>query len=746
MIDMRIVPLALEKVGTGDFERFGQAFYGALQDREFVPLGGMHDGGAEGYDALIDPEVFADEAATRFLQVSKQKTFRAKIRQTVKRLREYGRKPEVMTYLTSEVIPDLDSEEKSLTRELGCRVSIRDGNFITVNINAGPTIQAAFASYLEPSVDYLYKPGTASIGSRTGGYSDPALAVFLRQEVEHRRGRGDLLETVADSLILWSLSDTDPDKRVLFDKAEILSRIERALPTARQFIRGVIDRRLAILSAKDAPGGRQIRAYRKEQAYCLPFETRRIVAAENAEDDLLKLQVSCVFEDRLAALADSGPEWLRPIVVAACHETLERTFERQGLQVALYATDGAQDDELYTDVAALLTDVVDALDLQPEQRSLVRRLCTTVLRGTFYLGAEVERRYLQKLSRTYVLLLLLRNEPRVVEYFKSVASSFRLYIGTDLIVRALSEHHLAPENQVTVNMFNVLTSAGAELILTEKTVEEVATHLRRQILEFENHYEVLETRIPLELVEYFDRLLIRAYFYSRLAPAEGAAIPRSWRAYISQFANFGDIRADRGDKELGAYLTRKFVMAYETTDQMLQGIDTDELEELTQRLHGLKSKFRDRPEGDVLAYNDALHVLRVYRRRQTTGEESPGNPFGFQTWWLTQDGKVRRAAAPSVAKRHGARFMMRPEFLLNYISLAPEHAEVVQSYRSIFPSALGVRLSARLSTEAFEGVLADAAEIVEVEPARAEAMIATLTDRLKGDQLKIYETSWDEAV
>lgn len=47
MIDQRLVPIALEQVDTTNFERFGQTFYGSLQDREFVPLGGMHDGGAE---------------------------------------------------------------------------------------------------------------------------------------------------------------------------------------------------------------------------------------------------------------------------------------------------------------------------------------------------------------------------------------------------------------------------------------------------------------------------------------------------------------------------------------------------------------------------------------------------------------------------------------------------------------------------------------------------------------------------
>jgi hypothetical protein len=60
-----------------------------------------------------------------------------------------------------------------------------------------------------------------------------------------------------------------------------------------------------------------------------------------------------------------------------------------------------------------------------------------LIQGVYDATVE-ERSYLQKLSHTYVLLLLLKNEPRIVEYFKSLSSKFVLYVGTDFLVRALS--------------------------------------------------------------------------------------------------------------------------------------------------------------------------------------------------------------------------------------------------------------------------------------------------------------------
>lgn len=740
IIDQRLIPLALDHVDAWNFERFGQTFYGTLQDREFVPLGGVHDGGAEGFDdPANEPGLFTDEGASNFLQVSKQEATRKKIRETVKRLREFGRTPKVLTYLTSRIVTNTDGEQIALSQELGCTIRIRDAKFIEANLNSSPVIQGAYVSYLQPSVSHLFQPGAADVGERTSFYSDRTLAVFLRQEVDHRRGRTGLLETVSDSLILWALGETDPDKGIFLDRAAIQERIETTLPSARQFIRGVLDQRLTALASKDAPGGRQVRWYRKANKFCLPFETRSLVAAENAEDDLLKLQVSCVFEDRISDLGDERLDPLREVIVHVCHGVLERVFEHQGLKMAQYVSDAAEDDEAYTDIAPLIVDTIKEKRLNPETANLVRRAATEVLRKTFYESDESERKYLLKLSRTYILLLLLRNEPKIVEYFRSLASNFNLYLGTDIFVRALSEHYLDPSNQTTVNLLNILQSAGAKLILTEKTVEELASHLHRQVLEYENHYEAISNKMSMELVDYIDRLLIRSYFRAHLDPVSGIKPPKNWRDYIGNFATYGEVRRNRGDRELGEYLVRRFGLVYESADEMMAGIETSELEELTAFIQAVK---RPNSDDDVLAYNDALHVLRVYRRRQEDREESPGNPFGFKTWWVTQDGKVRRASSATIRRHSGHFFMLRPELLLNYIGFAPGHEEVRQSYARIFPSVLGVRLSARLPSETFESVLRDAAEVAKVDDARAGAMITALTEKLMKDQLRIFEYQW----
>jgi hypothetical protein len=706
-VNAKLVAIALAEIDTTGFEKFGQSFYGALAGKAFVPLGGMHDGGAEGF---FEPELFEDAAVRHFLQISKQQTYAVKIRGTLARLREFGRQPDSLTYLTSETIPNIDMVEEAFSDELQCRIRIRDAKYIESQINSSEATIVSFETYLQPALAHLLNPGSAPIALGPTLHANRTLAVFLRQEVEHRLGKTHLLESVADSLIIWSLSETDPESGRFMKRAEILARIETALPSARTFIRGVLDDRLAFLGSKGADQ-RQIRRYAREGKYCLPRDTRELVKQENIEDSALKLAVTSIFERRCRAIAGEGEDPLTPQVVQTCHAVLERIFEHQGLEVARFASDGDEDDELYTNAADLIAEVVDEAKGN-DHSATVRRLTTGVLRGVFYDATPDERAYLLKLSQTYVLLLLLQNEPKIVEYFNSLSSRFNLYVGTDFLVRALSEHYLSEENQMTKNLFSILISAGANLILTEKAVDELSTHIRSQILEFENHYMHAENGITLEAVEYIDRILIRSYFYARLAPLSSTKPPAGWRSYIEQFGSYASIRADRGNDDLGRYLVSKFGLNYESAADMKAGIEENQIEALAAEIVRVKSES-GRPKGSagVLAYNDALHVLRVYQRRKMEGEHSPVNPFGFRTWWLTQDSKVRRAAAGLIAQHHGQRFMMRPDFLLNFVSLAPSAQEVKDSYRAIFPSVLGIKLSNRVSSELFKKVMANANEV-----------------------------------
>jgi hypothetical protein len=68
--------------------------------------------------------------------------------------------------------------------------------------------------------------------------------------------------------------------------------------------------------------------------------------------------------------------------------------------------------------------------------------------------------------------------------------------------------------------------------------------------------------MSLELVDYIDRLLIRAYFRAHMAPVPGTRPPKSWRDYIGNFASYGEVRRNRCDRELATYLVRRFDLTF----------------------------------------------------------------------------------------------------------------------------------------------------------------------------------------
>ena len=76
-------------------------------------------------------------------------------------------------------------------------------------------------------------------------------------------------------------------------------------------------------------------------------------------------------------------------------------------------------------------------------------------------------------------------------------------------------------------------------------------------------------------------------------------------------------------------------------------------------------------------------VLSVYGKRKEFGEEHNANPYGYRTWWLTHESQVRKATVELVRER-GSQYIMRPEFLVNFIALSPTTEEVRRSYEAVF--------------------------------------------------------------
>ena len=279
-IDPRVVELALSNTNGLDFEKFVQGFFSATMGVDYIPMGGHHDGGADG--------ILVNSEGRTFIQASTNANTKLKITDTVSMLRGVGRDPKKLIYATNQKLRLIDKMEEELKAKTECDISIRDGNYFQYQVNDSPGTIQAYKSYLAPAISYLDEIGGASTFQQTDippqyGLPAKALCVFLSQELDRSRGKSELTDSVVDSLILWSLEETDPDLGKFLSLGEIEERIIEALPSAKIFLKDMLENRMNELTSKGS-GGRKVRFHKKEDGYCLPYETRILIRKENEND------------------------------------------------------------------------------------------------------------------------------------------------------------------------------------------------------------------------------------------------------------------------------------------------------------------------------------------------------------------------------------------------------------------------------------------------------------------------------
>lgn len=721
--------IALGKVQGFQFETFVNDFFGSLLGKSFTPLGGIKDGGADGFERFVSE----DAAAKTFIQASIRIDAEDKIRQTVARLREYGRDPRSITYVTSKPIKGSDVIEDKLTEELDVTVRIRDADYMVSHANDTIGTQAAYNHHLRYLTESLDHIGSSTVVTASKHVRDPSVFVFLSQEVERRNENADqsLVADVVDSLVMWALEDTDPEKDILMSEGEILTKILSVIPSVESLIRPRLAKRLVALSSKTRSDGRAIRRYKSKGLYCLPYSTRELLAEENQADESLRTSVEASIESRVnvirpAGLGDRGVA----AAVKATMRTLQLTFEHQGLTFV----SSLQSDEP-TEMVVVSESLAAALDeasINGHRRNLIGDVVFECLRGVLYESTPDEREYLHKLSRTYALLFTLNSEPKLVDFFQRMTGEFYLYVGSDQLVRALSEICLDDADKVVTNTLKMSAQAGAKLVLTEAALDEVVYHLRTCDNEFQNTFAGIEDSVTYDLSRNSPKIMVRSYMYSKLSGKKGQ--PKSWSAFISQFCNYGDLHRPQAFQAIRRYLQVEFSMSFKDRIELRELVDEKQLHDLTITLEedGYK-KFE-------LAENDALMVLAVYGHRRKKREHSSISEFGYQTWWLTGEKRVLRHTGELVRNNSGGKYVMRPDFLLNFLTLAPAASHARESFASIFPSLLGVTLSKRMADAPFKKMLAYVKEAEAINDSRRTAKVAEYSDMLKSDLHRQYAT------
>ncbi|MFC7592474.1 hypothetical protein ACFQYP_58705 [Nonomuraea antimicrobica] len=722
-----LIRIALDKVEGFTFERFVNAFYASLTGATFVPLGGIKDGGADARDGTLYQDSGRRET---YYQASIEVDTEGKIRRTVSRLKEFGRDPRTVIYVTSRVVKYSDRVERDLTDELDVTIVIRDGNYIAAHVNDGESTRGAFREYLQQYTDFLKSVGASGLIASSKHVKSPAVYVFLAHEIERRDGDESLVNAVTDALALWALEGTDPDAGILRTAEEILEIIDGELPSVHSLVAPRLQRRLEMMAKKTYSGGRAVKWYKDPNTFCLPYEVRQRLQEENTADESLRLQVLASMDDRLRAnpVEGMGEVGIRQSTEVALR-AIQLAFEREGLEFSAFLNS-----EYQAEYATIMDSVRAALQENGLTGAYGQRVgdgAFLILRGVLYDSREVERNYLRRLSRTYALLFTLNTEPRLIEFFQDMSGDFRLYVGADQIIQALSERYLAESDRVTHTTLLMASRLGAKLILPGPVLEEVVHHLRICDFEYQNHIAKVEPYLTYEIARNAPHIMLRAYLYAKMADGnEGQRKPRSWATFIGQFGTYSDLHKQVAFDEIRQYLQVAYGFHYESTEDLEGLVDLQQVDKLTQHLAEVKRDAR-------LARNDALMALAIYGNRKKRRETSRVSEFGYSTWWLTAETAILKYTRDIVSS-NGARYVMRPDFLLNFLTLAPTASQARQAFASVFPSLLGIKLARRMHADAFNKIMDTVAEAVDLDDARKTVVISRAIDKLKSDFARQY--------
>lgn len=735
---IRIVPddlfsYLMGRVSGVRFEIFAKQLFGLVFKETFIPMGGIHDGGADGALSSYIQEISGKTNTFVQFTITAEGSVKTKVNETIKALRTSGRTPQQIIYVTSIPLPKADVIAQETLDAHGVMVQFRDYERIKGYINTEEKNNQMFYEFFASEISALTRAAERNLTAVNEYATDPTVYVYLNYELNNKRVKNHLNEQVLDALVYWSLRNTDPDKNLLESRTTIQNSISELFPQAKNVLLPNLNARLTALTTKIAGGVERLRYYRATDSFSLPYEMRTILATEATSALARQATFRHSITDRITG--EIG-EIEKAAQKGACNtlvfQTVHRYFVDQGLLLAAFLEGKLEtihiSDQVVEDIMVkVLSEIDHGKSLSPEMFGA----CLNALRGIFYHPTVDEREYMAYLSKTSCLLVTMQSAPRLLEYFNKMGGNFRLLIGTDLIVKAISERYVEEANQQVTSILKVCKTLGSELILTEPVLDEVFTHLHATDLEFRNHYAEQEKYLRNDITIDSDRIMIRAYFHSRKAKNG----PKTWAKFIEQIVTHSALRSrsESAREDLKGFLLQKFSMTFLTKEDLQISVVDEKVKELAAKLDEARS---DRHEN--LSYNDALMVYATYAQRKHHKESGIYDGFGYRTWWLTKETHVLSFSKALVESEGGVPYIMRPEFILNFVSLAANAENARTLFSNLLPTTAGLQLGKHLSSEAMHQLMGDAQEWGDRPPERITMMISDRANKLKHDQYKRY--------
>lgn len=706
--------LDLIKDGTV-FENFAKDFLSKRLSHEFVPVGGIHDRGLDGVERIYN----AEGITKTVYQMSVQQTHKTKIKGTLEALTKNGISFDRFVYVTNLDLGDVEKLVEEVHEEYGRLITVWDQKWFSANVNHSEATVRSFRIFVDTSLHEFAKPGAVYQVANLD--QDPRVFVFLNQQWEDYGQRQRMDELLADSLILLALEGTDPDKVNFRTRTEVMKRIQEMVKFNPKLLESVINTRLKALASKP----RRISYHRKNDGFCLRYEERLAIEERNLKDKaLLQSFLDDTGKQLTELLNGSGFEVEKALQIV--QSILHKIFAGQGLEFAQFVARGGQHDIFQRNLVDCVWGATSE-HFPPEKAHTLTLLLVQAVRNFVYRGTRAQKEFLTKLSQTYMMMFLLQCEPQLATYFYSLASKLTVYVDTSILIPALSEYYLEERNRRFYNLLLGARRAGVKLVVNRTIVQELVNHFGVIDSHYIADYETMEDcYLDDDQISLIPQIMIRAYFYAKAHHQID-----SWQSFLKTFV---DPRITKTRLEdLVEVLRTELGVEYVTDESLRIKIPKQDIAALEPHLQSLI------PEGSQSvrhhkAMNDARVILAIYQLREKNNEIGQADAiFGYRTWWLSSDIKTYKAVRAVFGKRFTESCYMRPDFLYNYISLAPSYDQANAAFAELFPTLLGVNISFRVPHEVTTTILKYLKEHAALPLARKRAVLRRLADKLKTD-------------
>lgn len=678
-VDPKAFEFALSKIEDGFiFEKFANQFLTCVLGYHFIPVGGLKDRGIDGLEHL-----FNRDGLERYIyQTSIEKNCKGKLIKTLETLKKNKIKFDRLYYVTNQIFPDIEKTIDELFEKYKKYITIFDLKWFSSNVNNSQCTINAYTIFLSHHLHEFQIP--------TKGYivndlvTDPRLFVFLRQQWDVNRKDLKLDQILADTLILYCLEGTDPDKGIFKTREQIIEDIATYIKFDPKLLHDTLNKRLDELSEKP----RRITYHTKANGFCLPYETRLSIQERDLEEIAVYEKFKIDIETKLRSYLREKDIFIKDCV-GLIESTFHRLFYKQGLEFANFVLHGENQEAFEKQLPDVISLVVDASSVIPKNKEAVKTSLLMTIRDIVYNGTKEQNLFLQRLSNTYMMLFLLQCDPKLCAFFSTIASRLNVFVCTSIIIPALSEIYLEPINRRHWNLLKGAKEAGVTLTINGVILHELISHFRMIIKIYEEEYRENE---HLYLTDetgtlFIDEIMLRAYFYARMRNQV-----QNFNNFIDNFINY---ELSNPEEEMIEWLKEEFGIQYKSDKSFGIEIKKDEYDLLY-------SKLKDQKTHTAKARNDAKVILTIYAIREKNNETDNAGIFGYKTWWLSKDTVTQRTVNEVFKDKYRISCYIRPDFLYNYIALAPKKGEVDAAFRELFPSLLGVNISFHLPREITE--------------------------------------------